>query len=120
MTRLDEKVCLSPKYSRFYEITAAQFNFGLMYDNGQGVTKNYVSALMWINLAASIESGEDQKWYAAARDKSGRQNVSSANCRGAEVGPRLEADHKKVKLNASQKQGAGMRSAELLQSKTYC
>ncbi len=31
----------------------AQFNLGLMYDNGQGVPQDYVRAHMWFNLAAS-------------------------------------------------------------------
>ena len=31
----------------------AQFNVGLMYDNGQGVTQDYVQAHMWFNLAGA-------------------------------------------------------------------
>ena len=30
----------------------AQFNLGLMYDNGQGVAQDYVRAHMWYNLGA--------------------------------------------------------------------
>ena len=34
----------------------AQYNLGVMYDNGQGVLQDYVCAHMWLNIAAS--SGE--------------------------------------------------------------
>lgn len=49
--------------------TEAQFNLGLMYDNGQGVVQDYVLAHFWLNLAASSSSGEDQKRRVKARDE---------------------------------------------------
>jgi TPR repeat protein len=33
--------------------SSAQFNLGLMYHNGQGVTQDYTRAHMWWNIAAS-------------------------------------------------------------------
>ena len=32
---------------------SAQFNLGLMYEDGQGVPQDYVSAHMWMNLSGS-------------------------------------------------------------------
>ena len=31
----------------------AQYNLGVMYDNGQGVPQNYAQTHMWFNFAAS-------------------------------------------------------------------
>ena len=39
-----------------------------MYDKGKGVTQDYAQAHMWLNLAASRASGDDQKKYADARE----------------------------------------------------
>ena len=36
----------------------AQFNLGIMYENGKGVPKDYVRAHMWFNIAAI--SGESE------------------------------------------------------------
>ena len=39
----------------------AQYNLGLMYANGQGVTKDYIRAHMWWNLASSAgDAGGDK------------------------------------------------------------
>jgi TPR repeat protein len=38
----------------------AQYNLGVMYDNGRGVLRDYVRAHMWGNLAAS--NGDDGKF----------------------------------------------------------
>lgn len=43
-------------------MTGAQFNLGLLYDNGQGVLQDYVEAHMWVNLAVSRRSS-DHKSY---------------------------------------------------------
>ena len=37
----------------------AQFNLGLMYDRGQGVSKDYTESIKWLKLAA------EQKFEAA-------------------------------------------------------
>ena len=34
-------------------VERAQFNLGVMYDQGQGVSKDYVLAHMWFNLSGS-------------------------------------------------------------------
>jgi TPR repeat protein len=46
----------------------AQFNLGLMYAHGQGLTQDYAEAYMWLSLAASRASGDDQEKYADARE----------------------------------------------------
>ena len=33
--------------------SAAQYNLGVMYDNGKGVPQDYVQAHMWFNIAAA-------------------------------------------------------------------
>jgi len=48
--------------------SAAQFNLGLMYANGEGVPKDLVMAYMWINLAAAT-GGEHIETFKAARDR---------------------------------------------------
>lgn len=40
---------------------AAQFNVGLMYDNGQGVAQDYAAAVKWYRLAAA--QGDAQAQY---------------------------------------------------------
>jgi len=40
---------------------AAQFNLGLMYDNGQGVARDYAEAVKWYSLAAA--QGDAQAQY---------------------------------------------------------
>ena len=37
----------------FSTTAMAQYNLGLMYANGQGVTKDYIRAHMWYNLSSS-------------------------------------------------------------------
>ncbi len=40
----------------------AQFNLGVMYGNGWGVTQDYVQAHMWYNLAAARGQKDAGKW----------------------------------------------------------
>ena len=47
----------------------AQYNLGVMYDNGQGVPQDYVKAHMWYNLsAAGSPPSEDRDSAAENRD----------------------------------------------------
>ncbi len=47
----------------------AQFNLGVMYDNGQGVPQDYAQAHMWLNLAASrYPPGENRDKAVKKRD----------------------------------------------------
>ncbi len=47
----------------------AQFNLGVMYDNGYGVPQDYVQAYMWFNLAAvGFPPGENRDSAAENRD----------------------------------------------------
>ena len=39
---------------------AAQYNLGLLYDNGQGVPQDYVQAVQWYRKAADQENGDAQ------------------------------------------------------------
>jgi hypothetical protein len=45
------------------------FNLGIMYDDGQGVTQDYVEAYKWLSLAMARATGERHKMVAAARDR---------------------------------------------------
>ena len=46
----------------------AQFNLATMYANGQGVSRNYVQAHMWFDLAASEATGERRDLAVRRRD----------------------------------------------------
>jgi hypothetical protein len=46
----------------------AQFNVGVMHENGEGTPQDYVQAHMWLNLAASRATGDDQREFANQRD----------------------------------------------------
>ena len=47
----------------------AQFNLGLAYVGGCGVTADSVQAHMWLNLAASRQTGEDRESAVTARNQ---------------------------------------------------
>jgi uncharacterized protein len=44
-----------------------------MYAAGNGVPQDYVQSHMWLNLAASRGSGDDQKKFAHERDSHARK-----------------------------------------------
>ena len=46
-----------------------QYNLGLMYDKGQGVSKDFVRAYMWYHLAAAALSGDDAMVAKKLRDR---------------------------------------------------
>jgi TPR repeat protein len=46
----------------------AQFNFGSMFANGKGVSKNYVEAYAWWSIAAA-QGREDAKKYKGTIEK---------------------------------------------------
>jgi TPR repeat protein len=48
--------------------TTAQASLGFKYALGEVVTRDYVQAHIWMNLAASRASGDDQERYARTRD----------------------------------------------------
>ena len=54
--------------------TAAQYNLGAMYNNGQGVPQDYVAAHMWFNLAAA--SGDKLAVEVRERAAEGRERVA--------------------------------------------
>jgi len=57
--------------------TEAQYNLGLMYEEGWCVPQDYVLAHMWINIAASRMAGEEQKAYSKARDRVAKKMTPS-------------------------------------------
>lgn len=46
-----------------------QYNLGLMYDKGQGVTQDFIRAYMWYHLAAEALSGDDAMVAIKLRDR---------------------------------------------------
>ena len=46
----------------------AQSNLGAMYYLGKGVPQDYVLAHMWLNLAASQQTGEDRQLTVQVKD----------------------------------------------------
>jgi uncharacterized protein len=59
---------LEPRRAAEQGFAAAQYILGVLYRNGQGVTRDYTLAYMWINLAASKLSGEVREDLVKARD----------------------------------------------------
>ena len=63
-----------------------------MYQIGQGVAQDYAEAHLWLNLAASRASGDEQKKYADARElvakKMTAQQVAEAQRRAREWKPK--------------------------------
>ena len=53
----------------------AQYNLGVMYENGDGVPQDYVRAHMWVNLGASngVTGG------AGSRDRLAKKNDPLSN-----------------------------------------
>ena len=74
----------------------AQFNLGLLYTDGLGVVQDYVQAHMWINLAASVVKGDDQKKFAKVRDmvtvKMSAEQIAEAQRRAREWKPIRQGD----------------------------
>ena len=46
-----------------------QYNLGLMYDKGQGVSQDFVRAYIWYHLAAEALSGDDAMVARKLRDR---------------------------------------------------
>lgn len=46
----------------------AQFNLGVMYNNGEGVAQDYITAHVWFNIAAAIGNTEVSKSASENRD----------------------------------------------------
>ncbi len=48
-------------------VAFSQYNLGLLYLNGQGITQDYIRAYMWFDLVANkghINAREDRAWIA--------------------------------------------------------
>jgi len=46
----------------------AQYNLGLMYDNGEGVPEDDVEAYKWFNLATAYADASQREEFTEARD----------------------------------------------------
>ena len=46
----------------------AQFQLGLLYNKGRGVSLDLVQSYMWLNLAAAQAAGEDRSFRVRIRD----------------------------------------------------
>jgi hypothetical protein len=53
----------------------AQFNLGLMYENGQGVPQDYAEALKWYRKAAEQGNAKAVKWYRKAAEQGNAKAV---------------------------------------------
>ena len=53
-------------------VARAQFFLGGMYADGRGVVQDYVQAHMWLNVAASRQTGEERQRSADQRDAHAR------------------------------------------------
>ena len=49
-------------------LAEAQLNFGFLYEFGQGVSKSYKWAYVWLNIAAAYLQGEEREKAIRARD----------------------------------------------------
>ena len=71
----------------------AQFNLGIMYLKGQGVPQDAEEAYLWVNLAASGASAENEKEFADARDRIAKtmtsQQLAEAQRRSREWRPQV-------------------------------
>jgi TPR repeat protein len=76
----------------------AQGSLSVMYLESRGVPKDYVEAHMWLNLAASRASGDDQKRFADIRDlvakKMTSQQLAEAQRRAREWKPKSGQESK--------------------------
>ena len=60
--------------ARWYRLAAdqgvveAQYNLGLMYVSGRGVSQDAVAAHMWLSLAAAAAPAADRDTYVEAQD----------------------------------------------------
>ena len=64
--------------------TNAQFNLGLMYTNGEGVPQDYVSAHMWLNLAAAAGNEDARKARDSVAANMTREQIAEAQARARE------------------------------------
>ena len=56
----------------------AQFNLGIMYAQGKGVTQDYASAYMWYNLASSAGDAGGTKLRDSIAKKMTPQQIEKA------------------------------------------
>ncbi len=57
---------------------SAQYNLGLMYHKGLGVTQDYVQAHMWYNLAAAQGQKDAGKWRDSLAEKMTPEQIAEA------------------------------------------
>ena len=64
----------------------AQFNLGVMYDNGEGVAQDYTEAAKWYRKAA--DQGDYRAQFNLGLKCDHGQGVSAGLCRGGHVVPK--------------------------------
>ena len=71
------------RYRRSAEqgLTSAQTNLGGMYALGQGVAQDYVTAHMWLNIAASSGDADAQKIRDIVQDQMTPETIGEAHRR---------------------------------------
>ncbi len=67
----------------------AQFNLGLMYDNGTGVPKDLVQAHMWWNIAGAKGNEDAKKNLAIIEKQMSSEQKAEATMRARELFERL-------------------------------
>jgi len=73
--------------------SSAQFNLGVMYDKGQGVTQDFILAYMWLNIGASSLSGEDGEQAATVRDSVAKKMKPGQIERAQEMARKCQASN---------------------------
>ena len=54
----------------------AQYDLGLCYANGEGVTKNYVEAYKWWTLSANQNNAPARKYLSILQDRMSREQIA--------------------------------------------
>jgi TPR repeat protein len=52
---------------------SAQYNLGIMYYRGHGVSQEYIQSFFWFSLAALRASGDEYKQASDARDRAAKR-----------------------------------------------
>jgi uncharacterized protein len=66
----------------------AQYNLGLMYENGEGVPSNYIEAYRWFNLAAAQDLDNARNGKARVARKMTKDQIAEAQRLSATWKPR--------------------------------
>ena len=62
----------------------AQFNLGVAYGKGEGIPQDYVTAHMWLNLAAATGNEDARKAREIVATSMTREQIAEAQARARE------------------------------------